>query len=72
MLRSSQSGMVGTQESRFLRGPPFPYGDSAGGRGIVERTKHQRGYPRVRPLIQNPSASTPLMERQAEAFWGTL
>ena len=29
---------------------------------IIERTKHQRTHPRVRMLIQNPSASAPLTE----------
>lgn len=32
--------------------------------GLIERTKYQRGYPRVRLLIQNPAASVPLTERQ--------
>lgn len=35
---------------------------------LVERTKHQRGYPRVRLLIQNPGAAAPLTERQEDAF----
>ncbi len=35
---------------------------------LVERTKYQRGYPRVRLLIQNPNASAPLSERQEDAF----
>jgi hypothetical protein len=35
---------------------------------LIERTKHQRGYPRVRLLIQNPSASALLSERQEDAL----
>ncbi len=35
---------------------------------VVERTRHQRAYPRVRLLIQNPKASAPLSERQEDAF----
>lgn len=35
---------------------------------VVERTKRQRTHPRVRLLIQNPSASTSLTERQEDAF----
>lgn len=35
---------------------------------LAERTKHQKGYPRVRLLIENPDAATPLSERQGEAF----
>jgi hypothetical protein len=35
---------------------------------VVERPRHQRGYPRVRMLLQNPSASVPLTERQHEGF----
>jgi hypothetical protein len=35
---------------------------------LVERTKHQKGYPRVRLLIENPDAATALSERQGEAF----
>lgn len=34
----------------------------------VERPRHQRGYPRVRMLLQNPNASVPLTERQHEGF----
>jgi len=39
---------------------------------LVERPKRQRGYPRVRLLVQNPGASTLLMERQSEAFRSIL
>lgn len=35
---------------------------------VVERTKHQRGYPRVRLLIRNPNSSAPLTEQQDNAF----
>jgi hypothetical protein len=35
---------------------------------VVERAGHQRGYPRVRMMIQNPAASARLTERQVEAF----
>jgi len=35
---------------------------------FVERTKHQKGYPRVRLLIENPSATAALTEQQGEAF----
>ncbi len=35
---------------------------------MVERTKHQRGYPQVRLLIQNPNATAPLTEREEDAF----
>ena len=35
---------------------------------LVERPKKQRGYPRVRLMIQNPAAVSPLTERQADAF----
>lgn len=35
---------------------------------LVERTRHQRTCPRVRVLIQNAGATTPLTERQEEAF----
>lgn len=34
----------------------------------VERTKHQKGYPRVRLLIENPDAAAALNERQQEAL----
>jgi hypothetical protein len=35
---------------------------------LVERNTHQRGHPRVRMLIHNPSAGAHLSERQREAF----
>lgn len=35
---------------------------------LVERNTHQRGHPRVRMLIHNPSAGARLSERQREAF----
>ena len=35
---------------------------------LVERAKQRRIYPRVRMLIQNPSAGAPLSERQADVF----
>ncbi|HET9396613.1 MAG TPA: hypothetical protein VFO36_11190, partial [Nitrospiraceae bacterium] len=35
---------------------------------LVERSKQQRGFPRVRILIQNPAATAPLTERQQEGF----
>lgn len=35
---------------------------------LVGRTKHQKGYPRVRLMVENPDASAPLSERQEEAF----
>ena len=35
---------------------------------LVERTKYQKGYPRVRLLIENPGATSALRERQKEAF----
>ena len=35
---------------------------------LIERNAHQRGHPRVRMLIQNPSAGAHLSERQREAF----
>lgn len=35
---------------------------------LVERTKHQKGYPRVRLLVENPDAAAPLREQQEEAF----
>lgn len=35
---------------------------------LVERTKHQQGYPRARLLIENPGATAPLNERQEDAF----
>ncbi len=35
---------------------------------LVERTKHQKGYPRVRLLVENPDAAAPLRERQEEMF----
>ncbi len=34
----------------------------------VQRTRHQRGYPRVRLLILNPGAAVSLTERQEEMF----
>ena len=33
---------------------------------MLERSKHQRGFPRVQILIQNPAAAAPLSERQQE------
>ena len=33
---------------------------------LVERSKQQRGFPRVQILIQNPAAAAPLSERQQE------
>lgn len=35
---------------------------------LVERTRHQRGDPRVRMLIQNPCAAAPLTERVSDSF----
>jgi len=35
---------------------------------LVERPKSQRTHPRVRMLIHNPGAASPLSERQAEVF----
>jgi hypothetical protein len=35
---------------------------------LVERSKQQRGFPRVRILIQNPAAAAPLSERQQDGF----
>jgi hypothetical protein len=35
---------------------------------LVERTKHQKGYPRVRLLVENPDATAPLSEQQEESF----
>ena len=35
---------------------------------FVERTKYQKGYPRVRLLIENPGAMAALTEQQSEAF----
>jgi hypothetical protein len=35
---------------------------------LVERTRYQRGYPRVRFLIENPDAASRLSERQKDAF----
>lgn len=35
---------------------------------LVERTRHQRGYPRVRMLIQNPTAAAPLTARMSDSF----
>jgi hypothetical protein len=39
---------------------------------LIERTKHQRTMPRVRMLIQNPSASAPLSAQQEDAMRMTL
>jgi hypothetical protein len=33
---------------------------------LVERSKQQKGYPRVRILIQNPAAAAPMSERQQQ------
>lgn len=35
---------------------------------LVARTKYQKGYPRVRLLIENPGATSALSEQQNEAF----
>jgi hypothetical protein len=35
---------------------------------LVERPKRQRGYPRVRMLVQNPAVRAPLTESQEETF----
>jgi hypothetical protein len=35
---------------------------------LVERTRYQTGYPRVRFLIENPDATSRLSERQKDAF----
>jgi len=35
---------------------------------LVERSTHQRGYPRVRMLIKNPAAGAHLSERQQDAI----
>ncbi|MDO9117291.1 MAG: hypothetical protein Q7U39_04980 [Nitrospira sp.] len=35
---------------------------------LVERPKRQRGYPRVRMLVQNPGVLSPLTELQEETF----
>lgn len=39
---------------------------------VIERTKHQRTHPRVRMLIQNPSASAPLSESHEVSIRQTL
>jgi len=39
---------------------------------LVERNSRQRGHPRVRMLIANPSAQSPLTERQHEVFCDLL
>ncbi len=39
---------------------------------IVERSRQQSGYPRLRMLIQNPAAARPLTSRQQEVFRGIL
>ena len=35
---------------------------------LAERTKHQKGHPRVRLMIRNPSASASLTDRQEDMF----
>jgi hypothetical protein len=35
---------------------------------LVARTKYQKGYPRVRLLVENPGATSALSEQQNEAF----
>ncbi|HET7909063.1 MAG TPA: hypothetical protein VFL19_00020, partial [Nitrospira sp.] len=35
---------------------------------VVERNTHQRGHPRVRIFVRNPTADAHLSERQHEAF----
>lgn len=35
---------------------------------LVERPKRQRGYPRIRMLVQNPAVGAPLTESQEETF----
>jgi hypothetical protein len=39
---------------------------------LVERNIRQRGHPRVRMLIENPAARSPLTERQHEVFYHVL
>lgn len=39
---------------------------------IVERSRQQAGYPRLRMLIQNPAAARSLTSRQQEVFRGIL
>lgn len=39
---------------------------------LVERPKRQRGYPRVRMLVQTPGVLFPLTELQQEMFWQVL
>jgi hypothetical protein len=39
---------------------------------LVERNSRQRGHPRVRMLIRNPAARSPLSERQHEMFCHVL
>ena len=39
---------------------------------VVERAKHQVGYPRVRLLILNPGAAAPLKEAEVESLKGLL
>ncbi|KXK01243.1 MAG: hypothetical protein UZ03_NOB001002277 [Nitrospira sp. OLB3] len=39
---------------------------------IVERSRQQVGYPRLRLLVQNPAAAWPLTEGQREVFRGIL
>lgn len=39
---------------------------------LIERPRHQRGYPRVRMFIQNPVADAHLTEGQQESFYQLL
>ncbi len=39
---------------------------------MVERSRHQAAYPRVRLLVLNPAAGAPLSDRQVEALKGLL
>lgn len=39
---------------------------------LVERTRHQRSYPRVRLLVYNPAADSPMTQAQQETLRGML
>ena len=45
---------------------PAPAGTRLANVELVERSKQQRGFPRVQMLIRNPAAAAPLSECQQE------
>ena len=51
---------------------PFKSGVRLQNVSVVERSRHQEAYPRVRVLVLNPAADSPLLERGTAAMRNLL